>query len=380
MRGECRFRRIRAHVASRSTTTTRPHLASKARKFAVSECDVAPTKKHDHWDRLMHLPLRPMASYRLLTGLLTVVSLSVFVQCADKGSSSPKSQNSTTCKGTQALQSLALRGTSMQAKQLSLTFDDGPGDRTTQLSTYLKNQGIQATFFVNGMSMGQGAAEILQHLVDDGHLVANHTEDHKSLTGTATGTARLSEADTVKELQDTDTKIEPFVPSKRFLFRPPFGDYDDTTFEVLAKSPMNKYVGPVLWDVGDQMNEAEGRAADWECWQDGADNKRLPMKACGDLYLTEIRHQGRGIVLMHDPYFNDADPEKLGTVDMVEYIVPILKQEGFTFTRVDQVPDIAKLLPAVASQDGDTPPPSDGTPTTTPNDPASPPADDDPCK
>ncbi len=286
-----------------------------------------------------------MAPYRFITGFVALAALTTFIHCTNKDSSSKDSSNNPTCSATQALQSIGIRGNSMAPKQLALTFDDGPGPRTKQLSLFLKNHGIQAAFFVNGRSMGPDGAEILQQLVDDGHLVANHTETHRSLTGTATATTRLTDPEIVQELTDTDAKIDPFIPSKRYLFRPPFGDFDDATFTALAETPMNKYVGPVLWDIGDKMDEAAGRVADWDCWQLGSDGKRLPMQQCGDLYITEIKRAGRGIVLMHDPYFNEEDPEQLGTVDMVMYMVPILEQEGFTFTRVDMVPDIATLLP-----------------------------------
>ncbi|MBN9160158.1 MAG: polysaccharide deacetylase family protein [Myxococcales bacterium] len=290
-----------------------------------------------------------MAPHRIITsGLVAVAALTTFIHCSNKSSNRAAGR---TCSGTQALQSIGLRGTSLEAKVLALTFDDGPGPRTKLLSRYLKEQGIQAAFFVNGMSMGTDAAEVLQQLIDDGHLVANHTENHLSLTGTATGQARLSDADIVKELVETDSKIEPFIPSKRFLFRPPYGDYDDTTFAALSTSPMGKYVGPILWDVGEKMDETAGRAADWDCWDDGADGKRTPMKTCGDLYITEIKRAGKGIVLMHDPYYNLQDPEQLGTVDMVMYMVPILKQEGFTFTRVDKVPEIEALLPPLLPEE-----------------------------
>jgi peptidoglycan-N-acetylglucosamine deacetylase len=300
-----------------------------------------------------------MAPYRLITGFVAVAALTTFIHCSNKSSKSPTSGK--TCSGTQALQSAGVRGSSMDAKTLAFTFDDGPGARTKQLSLYLKNEGIQAAFFVNGQQMGPDAPEILQALVDDGHLVANHTETHRSLTGVATAEPRLTDAEVVKEVTDTDVKIDPFVPSKRFLFRPPYGDFDDTSFAALSGTPMNKYVGPILWDIGDKMDEAAGRAADWDCWQLGNDAKTTPMKTCGDLYVTEIKRAGKGIVLMHDPYFNVDDPEQLGTVDMVMYMVPILKQEGFTFTRVDKVPEIAALLPPLEAEsviDGGTGAPS----------------------
>jgi peptidoglycan-N-acetylglucosamine deacetylase len=48
---------------------------------------------------------------------------------------------------------------------------------------------------------------------------------------------------------------------------------------------------------------------------------------------------------LHDPYYNEDDPELGGTVEMTMYMVPILKAEGFEFMRVDMVPDVASQLP-----------------------------------
>jgi peptidoglycan/xylan/chitin deacetylase (PgdA/CDA1 family) len=283
--------------------------------------------------------------------LVAIAALTTFIHCAEKKKDAA-ADPACTGTGTQALQALGLRGSSMPPKALALTFDDGPGPRTKALSAYLKKEGIQAAFFVNGKSMQFGGAEILAQLVADGHLVANHTETHRSLTGRSTpGVAGLTPGEIVQELTDTDVKIETFVKGQRFLFRPPFGDYDESSFAALSGSPMNKYVGPILWDVGDKMDEGAGKVADWDCWIEGSDNKRTPMTQCGDMYLTEIRRASRGIVLLHDPYYNDQDPEQLGTVDMVQYMVPKLKEEGFIFMRVDLVPDIAALLPPLAPED-----------------------------
>lgn len=283
-----------------------------------------------------------MRPHPITLGLVSLAALTTLVHCTSKNASTER-----TCVARLALGNAPLRGSSMAAKTLALTFDDGPGPRTRALSTFLKGEGIQAAFFVNGRSMGANAAEVLQQLVDDGHLIANHTETHQSLTGFATATPRPADAVIVEELTSTDTKIEPFVAHERLLFRPPFGDYDEQTHAVLASTPMNKYVGPVLWDVGDRMDEEGGYAADWDCWQDGMDGKRLSVEACGDLYLTEIRREGKGIVLMHDPYFNELDPDQGGTVEMVMYMVPKLKADGFAFQRVDMVPEIAALLPPI---------------------------------
>lgn len=287
-----------------------------------------------------------MRDHRALAGAVALCALVTLAHCK-----ATTNDEENTCVGAQALSGTFFRGSSLPPKTLALTFDDGPGDRTAELSLYLKQEGIEAAFFVNGMRIDGAAGPILQGLIDDGHIVANHTETHVSLTGVTDGVARPSADAVVAELANTDGKIAPFVPSNRFLFRPPFGDYDGETFNALEASPMSKYVGPISWDVGDRMDEANGKAADWDCWQDGSDAKRLTVQQCGDLYLTEIRRQGRGIVLMHDPYVDDVTLE--GTVDMVKYIVPILKAEGFQFTRVDRVPDIEAVLPPLEGGGGD---------------------------
>lgn len=281
-----------------------------------------------------------------------VFSIAIAVSLPLPSCKEPGSGRDRACTGTtaQAIRAAEIRGSSMPLMTLALTFDDGPGARTSELSTYLAGAGIHAAFFVNGKMLGAGSGALAQ-IVADGHIVANHTQTHTSLTGRSTGTAHLEAADVVTELAQTDALIAPFVEGSRFLFRPPFGDFDAEVSTAIDGSPMRKYVGPVGWDVGDRMGPAQ--AADWDCWSEGSDGAVLSPTQCGDLYVKEIESVGKGIVLLHDPYFIDGDPSKGGTVDMVKYIVPILKAKGFTFVRLDDVPEITGLLPAK--------PPSGGT-------------------
>jgi peptidoglycan/xylan/chitin deacetylase (PgdA/CDA1 family) len=251
-------------------------------------------------------------------------------------------------------------GTSLGGKQLALTFDDGPGSQTLALSSWLAGQGIRATFFVNGHCFGSSVtsngqcqqnasatpASILGQVEADGHLVGNHTTDHYDLT-------TLSDSQIVSEVTTTDTIISPFVAGGHFVFRAPFGAWSAHDYTVLHASPMDKYVGPVSWDVGGAMTSRY--AADWDCWQNLDGYGVMTTKACGDRYLNEIGDVGRGIVLMHDADYGNVTNHSLtsgqgNTIDMVKYIVPILKSQGYTFVRLDEVPDIASAL-------GATPPP-----------------------
>lgn len=285
-----------------------------------------------------------------------VLALVVVAACSSKSPSSPREDD--VCKETQALTVAPIFGTSLAAKQIALTFDDGPGTRTSELSTYLKNEGIRAAFFVTGASFANAnvdASQLLQQLVADGHVVANHTQTHPSLPS-------LQPAEIVSELQQTDAIIAPFVPANRFMFRAPFGAWDMNVYTALQASPMSKYVGHIEWDVGGQRTATTG--ADFACWQ-GIDGPPITAKACGDLYLQEIATVGKGIVLMHDadygpPANQDPDTGTGNTVIMVKYMVPLLKAQGYTFVRVDEVPDIAAQLPPLP------PPPADAGADATP--------------
>ncbi len=287
------------------------------------------------------------------------------------------------CSGAQAISVGDLKGSSLAAKTIALTFDDGPGVRTAELSTYLKAEGIHAAFFVNGKMVGPDVS-VLAQIIADGHVIGNHTQTHTSLTGRSTGNLHLDNSATVAELAQTDALISPFVANSRYLFRAPYGDFDAVTASAISASPMNKYVGPINWDIGDRMGP--GQAADWDCWSAGSDGLVLSVAHCAALYLKEIDSVGRGAVLLHDPYFIDNDPTKGGTVDMIKLLVPALKTKGYTFARIDEVPAIASLLPpAPAAADaggsgdasdggpsGSSRPSSNGSPSRTTVDPTAP--------
>jgi peptidoglycan/xylan/chitin deacetylase (PgdA/CDA1 family) len=292
--------------------------------------------------------------------VLVAFALATTAVLAACGSDPASPTTERTSTRSQALSATTVPGTSLPAKTLCLTFDDGPGYGTSAISTYLAAQGVPATFFVNGayiaattlpndnsIKLTPNAAAILAQIVADGHLVANHGTTHRSLPAVL---ASFGAAEVVQELAETDTDIAPYVPSNHFLFRAPFGFQDANVWSALAPSPMNKYLGPIGWEIGGAASNYPAQAADWACWvnalQSGGGGPTFGANPheCGDAYLAEIAAKSSGIVLMHDSSHTDNGGT---TLALVQYVVPILKARGYAFVRADEVPDIAALFPSV---------------------------------
>ena len=67
-------------------------------------------------------------------------------------------------------------------------------------------------------------------------------------------------------------------------------------------------------------------SADWACWK-----HKWSASVCAKGYLREIRRDNGGVVLMHCIHSQSGD--------LVAAVVPPLIEEGYTFVRLDQVPE-----------------------------------------
>ena len=214
-----------------------------------------------------------------------------------------------------------LNGSELPDKTISLTFDDGPGKRSGELADYLASKGVKAAFFINGSKVA-GRQGAIDKIVGRGHLLANHTHNHKQLT-------KLSAASIVKEIADTDTIIAAAQPDGPWVVRAPFGAWNGSVARAVNASDMRKYVGSVFWDEGGALTA--NAAADWDCW-----GKGVSVQRCGELYLKEIRTKRRGIVLFHDVHDK--------TVDMIKEILPTLIEEGYKFAPLQEVPSVKRAI------------------------------------
>jgi peptidoglycan/xylan/chitin deacetylase (PgdA/CDA1 family) len=214
---------------------------------------------------------------------------------------------------------------------IAMTFDDGPHAKNTpRLLDMLKERGIKATFFLIGKSIS-AHPEILRRMIAEGHEVANHTWDHKSLR-------TLSEKGINDELQKTHDAIMAACGVAPRVYRPPFGAI--TTKQMKAVNDLFKYTS-ILWDVDTN---------DWK-------SPRTVAKV-HDTILKEA-HPG-AIILCHDIH----EP----TIDAMPTTLDELKAKGFQFLTISEMikleeDEIKGVKPPAATAPVTTAPP---TPAPTP--------------
>ncbi|TVX93143.1 polysaccharide deacetylase family protein [Paenibacillus agilis] len=131
-----------------------------------------------------------------------------------------------------------LRGSSKAGKKVALTFDDVPDQTITPvILDILKQENIKATFFLVGYRAERNP-NIVKRMVDEGHIIGNHTYNHPLLT-------RQDLPKFIRQLRQTENIIDDIIGYKPRYFRPPFGEI---TEEQLQWAGKHGYM-VVNWDV-----------------------------------------------------------------------------------------------------------------------------------
>lgn len=210
-------------------------------------------------------------------------------------------------------------------KEIILTFDDGPTPGVTEkVLDILRDNGTKGTFFVIA-EKAQAAPGLMKRILDEGHLVANHSLSHKALTDTKF----FNWKKTVKsEILDAHEILAPYMTGQNFYYRAPEGAWETKFADYLNQSSVGQqYIGPVLWDIGGAVVMKDGQytqAADWACW-----SKKISVDDCLAGYLYEARAKKGGVVLMHDL--------RLQSAQMLAKLIPALQQSGYTFKTLDDM-------------------------------------------
>lgn len=133
------------------------------------------------------------------------------------------------------------------AKELFLTFDDGPTPEITDwVLSALKNYDAKATFFCIGNNI-EKHPEIFHSIIDENHAIGNHTYNH--LKGWKHKTeGYIKDVLLTQDLIDSEIKNSDLLKAGRVsqkLFRPPYGKFKSQQSKQLEKLGYKT----ILWDV-----------------------------------------------------------------------------------------------------------------------------------
>jgi len=228
--------------------------------------------------------------------------------------------------------------TGYRARQIALTFDDGPDPTwTPQVLDVLKREHVPGTFFIVGEN-ALTQRSLLQRMVAEGHEVGSHTYTHPNLATASAGQVYF-------ELNANQRLFQAFTGRSLRLFRAPyFGDAEPTTADEIIPALQAQERGYV--SVGLHVDPG-----DW---------KRPGVQAIIDETIARVTSApancntdsnadcSRNIVLLHDAGGNRAQ-----TVAALPMIIDRLRALGYSFVPVSTLAGISRnaAMPPISASD-----------------------------
>ena len=185
-------------------------------------------------------------------------------------------------------------------KKVALSFDAAWGNEDTQkILEILAKHNVHAPFFMPG-GWVDSYPEDVKAILAGGHDLGNHSENHKNMS-------QISNDDKEQELMKVHEKVKNLTGYEMFLFRPPYGDYDNDVIKTATKCGYY----PIQWDVD---------SLDWKDY--GVDS--IVNTVCSN------KHLGNGsIILCH----NGAK----FTADALDTLITNLKGQGYEIVPISEL-------------------------------------------
>ena len=184
--------------------------------------------------------------------------------------------------------------------QISLSFDAAWGNEdTSRILEILDKHDVKVTFFMTGGWVSSYPNDV-KAILAAGHDLGNHSENHKNMS-------QISNTEKKEELMSVHSKVKELTGYDMFLFRPPYGDYDNA----LVKTAKECGYYTIQWDV-DSLD-----------WKDYGVSSIINT-------VVNHKHMGNGsIILCH----NGAK----FTADALDAMITALKEKGYTFVPLSEL-------------------------------------------
>ncbi|GGA89136.1 delta-lactam-biosynthetic de-N-acetylase [Ornithinibacillus halotolerans] len=187
-------------------------------------------------------------------------------------------------------------------KTVYLTFDNGYEQGfTSEILDVLKKEKVPATFFVTGHYVNS-APELINRMVDEGHIIGNHSYHHPDFT-------TVNQAVMKRELETLERAVAKVSNQKDIKYvRPPKGTFNQQTLEWANELG---YIH-VFWSLA---------IIDWNT------KAQKGWQYAHEQVMKQI-HPG-AIILLHAVSEDNAKA--------LEKIIQDLKKEGYTFKSLDDL-------------------------------------------
>ncbi len=184
--------------------------------------------------------------------------------------------------------------------KVALSFDAAWGaEDFPRIMEILEKHNIKVTFFMTGGWVDDNP-ECVKELVKRGHDLGNHSQHHYDMT-------KISKKEQSQELMEVHNKVKELTGYEMFLFRPPYGAYDNSVIKTAYEL---KYY-PIQWSVD---------SLDWKDY--GVDS----------IIRTVCKHKALGpgaIILCH----NGAKY----TADALDTMLTNLEEQGYTIVPISEL-------------------------------------------
>ena len=186
-------------------------------------------------------------------------------------------------------------------KEVYLTFDEGyENGFTPVILDTLKKTNTPAAFFVTGHFLKTNG-DLVKRMVEEGHIVGNHSDKHLSFPDEDNATIR-------KDVEDLNLMYKELTGKDMKYFRAPKGEFSERTLAVTK-------------DMGYKNIFWSSAYADWD------PNQCLGAVVAKEKIVSQL-HNGN-IILMHAVSKDNADA--------LESIINEAKSLGFTFKSLDNL-------------------------------------------
>lgn len=190
------------------------------------------------------------------------------------------------------------------SNRVAITFDDGPNPPfTLQIARILDEHGAKGTFFTVGKAL-EARPDISQALLDDGHLLGNHSYRHDAFRWLDPS---------YPELEDTQDAFKRTLGVCPAFYRPPHGSH--TPF--IANEVGDRRMRMVTWDDS---------AGDWATTDVALVTKRV---------LDKV--QPGSIILLHDGIDGNIGADRSVILGALPLILDGLRERGLEPVTLDKL-------------------------------------------